>query len=72
MIGELSFYGLYMPWLMPLALAALAVLWGLRRLLAATGQYRHIWHPALFDVALYVLLLYGLSHAAYLLQTGSP
>ncbi|CAN7506347.1 DUF1656 domain-containing protein [Pseudorhodoferax sp. LjRoot39] len=71
MIGELSFYGLYMPWLMPLALGALGVLWGLRRLLAATGLYRHIWHPALFDVALYVLLLYGLSRAAYFLQTGS-
>lgn len=71
MIGELSFYGLYMPWLMPLALAALGLLWGLRRLLAATGLYRHIWHPALFDIALYVLLLYGLSRAAYLLQTGS-
>lgn len=72
MIGELSFYGLYMPWLMPLALAALGVLWGLRRLLAATGLYRHIWHPALFDIALYVLMLYGLSRVAYFLQTGSP
>ncbi|RCW68828.1 DUF1656 domain-containing protein [Pseudorhodoferax soli] len=72
MIGELSFYGLYMPWLMPLALGALAALWGLRRLLAATGLYRHIWHPALFDVALYVLLLHGLSRATYFLQTGSP
>ena len=72
MIGETSFYGLYLPWLMPLALAALGVLWGLRLLLGATGLYRHIWHPALFDVALYVLLLYGLSQAAYFLQTGSP
>ena len=72
MIGETSFYGRYLPWLMPLALAALGALWALRRLLAATGLYRHIWHPALFDVALYVLLLYGLSRAAYLLQTGSP
>ena len=72
MIGETSFYGLYLPWLMPLALAALGALWALRRLLAATGLYRYIWHPALFDVALYVLLLYGLSQAAYFLQTGSP
>jgi hypothetical protein len=72
MIGEMSFYGLYLPWLMPLALAALGVLWGLRRVLAVTGLYRYIWHPALFDIALYVLLLYGLSQAAYLLQTASP
>ena len=72
MIGETSFYGLYLPWLMPLALAALGALWALRRLLAATDLYRHIWHPALFDVALYVLLLYGISQAAFFLQTASP
>lgn len=72
MMGELSVYGLYLPWLMPLALGALGLLWGVRRLLAATGLYRHIWHPALFDIALYVLLLYGLSQATYFLQTASP
>jgi hypothetical protein len=73
MIGELSFYGLYLPWLMPLALAALALSWGLRRLLSAAGLYRHIWHPALFDMALYVLLLYGLAQltqASPFLPTG--
>jgi len=60
MIGEASFYGLYLPWLMLLAGAALLVSWGLRRLLAAAGVYRWVWHPALFDLGLYVLLLYGL------------
>ena len=51
MIGEASFYGLYMPWLLPLALLALFVLLGVQRLLAAAGLYRRIWHPALFDTA---------------------
>ena len=37
MIGEASFYGLYMPWLLPLALLALFVLLGVQRLLAAAG-----------------------------------
>lgn len=61
MIGQTSVYGLYLPWLMLLVLAALGALWGVRRLLAAVGVYRWVWHPALFDLALFVLLLYGCS-----------
>ena len=68
MIGEASFYGLYVPWLMLLAGAALLALWGVRRLLAATGLCRWVWHPALFDMALYLLLLYGLSRLTAHLQ----
>jgi len=68
MTGEASFYGLYLPWLMLLALAAWPLSWGTRRLLAATGFYRWVWHPALFDTALYVLLLYALSRATAFLQ----
>ncbi|HEY0201531.1 MAG TPA: DUF1656 domain-containing protein [Burkholderiaceae bacterium] len=68
MIGEASFYGLYLPWIMLLALAAWPASWVVRRLLAASGFYRWIWHPALFDTALYVLLLYGLSCTTALLQ----
>lgn len=66
MIGQTSVYGLYLPWLMLLALGAFAALWAVRRLLAATGAYRWVWHPALFDMALYVLLLYGLSRVTAL------
>jgi hypothetical protein len=64
MIGQISFYGLYLPWLMVLALGALLALWALRRLLARLGMYRWVWHPALFDSALYMVLLYGLSQAS--------
>jgi hypothetical protein len=53
---------------MLLAGAALLALWGVRRLLAATGLYRWVWHPALFDMALYLLLLYGLSRLTAHLQ----
>ena len=66
MIGQTSVYGLYLPWLMLLALGAFVALWAVRRLLAATGAYRWVWHPALFDMALYVLLLYGLSRVTAL------
>ncbi|WP_410012304.1 DUF1656 domain-containing protein [Sodalis sp. C49] len=68
MIGEASFYGLFFPWLMVLALAALGLFWAVRRLLAMGGFYRWVWHPALFDIAVYFLLLYGITHVTYLLQ----
>ncbi|WP_394791453.1 DUF1656 domain-containing protein [Rhodoferax sp.] len=68
MIGQTSVYGLYLPWLMLLALGAFFALWGVRRLLASAGIYRWVWHPALFDLALYVLLLYGISRVSILLH----
>jgi protein AaeX len=64
-IGEASFYGMYVPWLLVLAGASLVVHWGVRRLLGVVGLYRWVWHPALFDMALYVLLLYGVARASY-------
>ena len=69
MIGEASFYGLYLPWLMLLCGVTLGVQWVVHRALGAVGFYRWVWHPALFDTALYVLLLYAVSHVASLLQS---
>jgi len=69
MIGEASIHGLYVPWLMLLCALTLGVQWLVRRALAALGFYRWVWHPALFDTALYVLLLYVVSSVASLLQT---
>ena len=60
MIGEFNFHGIYFPWLLMLGLATLGVAWAVRRLLARAGFYRLVWHPALFDAALYVVLLYGI------------
>ena len=61
MIGEASFFGLYLPWVMVLAVCALPATWVVRRLLAVAGLYRWVWHPALFDMALYLLMLFALS-----------
>jgi len=69
MIGEASLYGLYIPWLLLLCGATLAVQWVVHRVLGRLGVYRWVWHPALFDTALYVLLLYVVSSVASLLQT---
>ena len=58
---ETSFHGVYLPGLMLLAGGALACSWALRRLLSLAGVYRWVWHPALFDLAVYVLLLHALA-----------
>lgn len=58
---ETSFHGVYLPGLMLLNGGALACSWALRRLLSLAGVYRWVWHPALFDLAVYVLLLFALA-----------
>ncbi|MFT3815425.1 MAG: DUF1656 domain-containing protein [Acidovorax sp.] len=57
MYGEFSLYGVFIPTLMALMLVAFLVLVGLRQLLLKAGAYRHIWHPPLFDFALYIVVL---------------
>jgi hypothetical protein len=62
-IGDAVVYGLYMPWLLVLCGLGLALSWAARRVLAAIGFYRWVWHPALFDLALYALVVWGLMAA---------
>jgi protein-S-isoprenylcysteine O-methyltransferase Ste14 len=58
MIGEVSIYGLYVPPLLLLTLAALVVSrLCINLVLARTGFYRVVWHPALFDFSLFVIVL---------------
>jgi hypothetical protein len=61
MIGEISLYGVYVPPLLLLALLSLAVARVLGRGLARLGLYRLVWHPALFDLALFVIVLGSLA-----------
>lgn len=70
MIGDLTLYGLYLPWLLVLCGLGLALSWALRRLLAAIGFYRWVWHPALFDLALYALVVWGLTAATSFLKAA--
>jgi hypothetical protein len=60
-IAELSLYGLYVPTLLPLAIVALICTRLLGRLLLRVGVYRLVWHPALFEFALFFIVLGGLS-----------
>ncbi|HEX4366660.1 MAG TPA: DUF1656 domain-containing protein [Rhodopila sp.] len=57
MIGEFDVYGVFVPVLLVWALIALALTAVLRRCLAFIGFYRLVWHRALVDLSLFVLLL---------------
>jgi hypothetical protein len=60
MIGDLVIYGVYLPALaLPLLLAYLALA-GLRWLFGKAGVYRWVWHRSLFNVSLYLIVLYGM------------
>lgn len=67
---EVNFFGVELPWLLLLAGGALPCSWATRRLLATVGAYRWIWHPALFDLSLYVLVLYALVHLTGAIATS--
>jgi protein AaeX len=58
-IGELNLFGLFAPASLVSAIAAGLAILIVRRLLAQTGFYRLVWHPGLFDLALYVVLWGG-------------
>ena len=57
MIKEINLDGILLPPLMGYALAA-SLLWLVLRFgLTRAGFYRFVWHPPLFNTALYVILL---------------
>ena len=57
MIHELDLYGVLLPPILVWALIAFAARAVLRRLLGRAGFYGLVSHPALFDMALFVILL---------------
>jgi len=66
MIGELDFFGVFVPSVLPLAILALVISLSLRVVLRRVGFYRLIWHAGLFDTALYLVTL-----LAFVLATRS-
>ena len=60
MIKEIGFAGVLFPPLLGY-MAVTALLWyALKYLLNRFGLYRYVWHPPLFNTALYVMLLSAL------------
>jgi Protein of unknown function (DUF1656) len=54
---EVDIYGVYIPTLGAMAVVAFFINAILRRVLAATGFYRLVWHRPLFDTAMFFCLL---------------
>jgi hypothetical protein len=61
MIGEINIFGVLVPPLLVWLGVALLLSAALRWLLARTGVYNYVWHRPLFDLALLVIILGGVS-----------
>jgi hypothetical protein len=67
MTGEISLYGVFLPFLLPVLLVALVLAACVRSILTRLRIYRFVWHRPLFDLAVFVILLGGVSSAARML-----
>ncbi len=56
-IGEFDIYGVYVPAFAIYAAVALLLQIAIIRLLDGCGFYRLVWHRALFDITIYVIVL---------------
>jgi hypothetical protein len=54
---EINLFGVYVAPIAPMVVAAWLLLLPLRRLADRFGLLRHVWHPALFLLAFYLVLL---------------
>jgi protein AaeX len=54
---EINLFGVYVAPISVMLVAAWFVTIALRRVAARFGLLRHVWHPALFVFAIYVIVL---------------
>jgi hypothetical protein len=54
---EVNVLGVYVAPMSLMIGAAWLIMLPLRRLAARSGLFRHVWHPALFDFAVYMIVL---------------
>ncbi|WP_437883187.1 DUF1656 domain-containing protein [Pseudomonas sp. LRF_L74] len=57
MIGDLNIFGVFLPTLLVIMLVTYGLYLVLHRVLTGLHFYRLVWHRALFNVALYTVLL---------------
>jgi hypothetical protein len=57
MIGEFDLYGVFLPELLVWMVVAYAIQFVLGKCFARTRWHRFVWHRALFDLGLYIVLL---------------
>ena len=60
--AELNLFGVYLAPISAMMLAAWLVLIALRRVADHFGLLRHVWHPALFVFASYMIVLSAIVH----------
>jgi protein AaeX len=54
---DINLFGVYVAPISLMMLAAWLIVVGLRRGVAPFGLLRHVWHPALFVFAVYIIVL---------------
>jgi hypothetical protein len=57
MRSDLDIFGVYIPGLLLGVIATYVLSALLTRLFRRVGLYRHVWHRALFDLAVFICLL---------------
>jgi hypothetical protein len=57
---EIHLFGVLVAPIAVLMVLAWGLLVGMRRVVARTGVLQYVWHPALFALAIYVILLSSL------------
>lgn len=57
---EIDIFGVYVAPIVPLMLLALVATLGLRWVAVTVGLFRWIWHPALFEFSVYLIVLTAL------------
>ena len=61
---EIAILDAYMPTVVLMFVLGALATWAVDRVLAYTGLYRHVWHAALFDFAIYICLVASLAFAS--------
>jgi protein AaeX len=54
---EINLFGVYVPPISLIMVAAWIVTIALRRIAARFGLLRHVWHPAIFVFSVYMIVL---------------
>ncbi|HML09864.1 MAG TPA: DUF1656 domain-containing protein [Stellaceae bacterium] len=54
---EINLFGVYVAPISVMIVAAWVITIALRRVVARFGLLRHVWHPALFVLSIYVMIL---------------
>ncbi len=54
---EINLFGVYVAPMALMLVAAWLILIPLRRVASRFGLQRHVWHPALFEFAVYMIVL---------------